>query len=296
MRILHVSDLHIDVGLSAKLLERSFRNKRLVGFLNLRLKRARHFKDASTKVRQLAEFADAQNIDAVFCTGDYTALGTASELEAAREVIEPLTKRPLGFFTVPGNHDVYLEDSLGLFEAHFSEFLASDLSSGDRTYPIVRFLGEDASAPVVIGLNSARPNPPIFRSSGRIPDDELDGVRDVLGRAELQSRLTFVLTHYAPRLENGQPDSPSHGLENADELMSAVNLAERASIHHGHVHHCYSVRVPECRHPMFSAGSTTQSGREGLWVYEIGKDYVSAFPGAFDGEGYILAKTPAQRW
>ncbi len=307
LRLLHVSDLHFDGGLRPSL-GGPFRtgvlpNKRFVGLVNLKLRRARYYANAEAKVAALGRLIARENIDAVLCSGDYTALGTAEELRFARQVIEPLTKAPQGLVTVPGNHDVYLDDALGVFEEEFAPFLRSDLpelqeskgSANGSPWPLVRLFDEVA----VVCVNSARPNPPIFRSSGRIPDVQMEGLRAALAHPEVKRRTVFVMTHYAPRLVSGNPDTPHHGLENADALLSACNGITRGAIIHGHVHKCYQVQVPECSMPLFSAGSTTQEGHEGLWVYEVGQNQegaLAAYRGRYaDGE-YTLEGTPEHRW
>ena len=94
-------------------------------------------------------------------TGDYTSLGTEPELVYARQTIEGLTKAPLGFLTVPGNHDLYLneEDQSG-FDKYFGDVLGTDLPelSVDGVWPQVRLVGDSLA---VVGINSARPNPQI---------------------------------------------------------------------------------------------------------------------------------------
>ena len=107
IKVLHVSDLHLEDGFTGVPLT-SFINKRIVGLANLQFRRRRVFAEAARKVEALAAFSKEQGVDLVICTGDYTALGTEPEIAYARRIIEPLTHAPLGFFTVPGNHDLYL--------------------------------------------------------------------------------------------------------------------------------------------------------------------------------------------
>ena len=171
MRCLHFSDVHVNVPWHELPLGEMF-NKRLVGGANLLLRRKRLFRAAREKLAVLARFAEAQAVDLAICTGDYTALGTWPELEAARRAVEAL-RRPRGFITVPGNHDLYLPDTLldRRFERVFGDLLGTDwpeYAVGD--FPAVR-LFDDRLA--VVTINSARPNPQIRRSSGRIADNQL---------------------------------------------------------------------------------------------------------------------------
>ncbi|MEO0322635.1 MAG: metallophosphoesterase [Myxococcota bacterium] len=287
MKLLHVSDLHLEDGF-AGVPRRLFANKRFAGYLNLRLKRRRHFAEAAKKVALLAELARAERVDAVLCSGDYTALGTGPEIAYARTAVQVLVDASPAFTTVPGNHDVYLPDALGMFEREFGELMLSDLPSYavDGPYPHVRLLGDHVA---VASVNSARPNPPVTRSSGRIPDAQLVALGRVLANERVRDRFVFVMTHYAARLWNGKPDSRSHGLDNADAFLAACAGLRRGALVHGHVHRCYRVRVPECPVPLFSAGSSTQAHGEGLWLYDVGPEHASARQGRFEGGRYVLS-------
>ncbi|MDH4281250.1 MAG: metallophosphoesterase [Myxococcales bacterium] len=287
-RILHVSDVHLENGFPGVPV-RSFINKRLVGLANLQFRRRKAFAEAARKIEALAAFSKEQRIDLVICTGDFTALGTEPEIAYAREVIEPLTHAPLGFFAVPGNHDLYLRDTVeaGWFDHHFGEFMRTELPeyAVDGVWPQVWFPTEDLA---VVGINSARENPKPTYSSGRIPEEQLDALARILDDPRLLDRFVMIATHYAPRLANGRPDRPAHGLENADDLLSISAAARRGVIVHGHIHWRYHVRVPESPLTLCCAGSTTHAGREGLWIFEVGEGRATATPGSWDQTRYIL--------
>ncbi|MFK7989368.1 MAG: metallophosphoesterase [Sandaracinaceae bacterium] len=286
MRVLHLSDVHVDVPL-AQVGGQALWGKRFIGAANLVLRRGKHFRRVREKVQALDRFRQEQDVDLVLCTGDYTVLGTDPELAAAREVIEPLTRAPLGFVTVPGNHDVYVPSGLGRFEAHFGDLLKTDWpeSQVDGVWPLVRLI-EDTVA--VVCVNSARPNPQPWRSNGRIPDAQIDALREVLRDPRLEGRFVFVLTHFAPRLADGRPDRFLHGLVNADDLLRTCAAVPRGAILHGHVHRCFCVRVPGVGPTLFGAGSTTQEHREGLWVFDIDGETASARQGRWSDDRYVL--------
>lgn len=291
MRVLHFSDVHVSTSFADVPLK-EFLGKRLVGLGNLTVRRGKKFERAAHKVARLAEFLVEVGADVALCTGDYTALGTEPELKNARELARPFIGAPMGFVTVPGNHDLYMPDTVadGRFERHFGDLLTTDMPEHqvDGVWPTVRLLGEEVA---IVCVNSARPNPQPWLSSGRIPDMQLSGLSAVLADERLCGRFTIVATHYAPRLENGKPDSPRHGLENADEFLEVCAAIERGCITHGHVHWCYEVRVPELNIPIFGAGSATHQGREGIWVYDIEADGAYATRGGWQGDGYALDAT-----
>lgn len=268
LRFLHFSDVHVEDGFLGRVSPLRFLNKRFIGYGNLVLRRRKKYKGAIAKLRDLERFARDENIDVALCTGDYTNLGTAPELRLARSLVQPIADAVDGFVTVPGNHDVYLKDALPLFDKHFGDLLKTDLPefSSDGVWPQVRLFGDSVAA---IAVNSARPNAPVLRSSGRIPDGQIAALRKIVADPRIKDRFVFVLTHYAPRLPSGEPDTPNHGLENADALLEATSRLRHGAILHGHVHHAYQVRVPETALVLSGAGSTTMHRREGLWLYEV---------------------------
>lgn len=288
MRILHFSDVHVHVPVS-QMPPADLFGKRLLGAANLLLRRERLFRDAPRKLTALAELAHATGVDFTICTGDYTALGTEPELIAARSAIDALTRAPLGFVTVPGNHDLYVPDTIAdrRFERHFGDLLSTDRPdlTVDGTWPIVRNCGPLVA---VIAVNSARPNPHPFRSSGAIPPEQLAALERILVLPEIAERFVFVITHYAPRRKDGTPDTVHHGLDNADDLLRACTRLRRGVLLHGHIHWRYHLRLPGSGLPIFGAGSATHAGREGFWVFDVESDRAVAIAGSWDGDRYVL--------
>ena len=294
-RILHFSDVHLPADFTGVPM-RSFLNKRFVGWANLLLRRGKHYANGAEKLASLAASLKELQIDAVLNTGDYTSLGTEPELLRAKEVVAPFAAAPQGFFTMPGNHDVYLADSVGRFESHFGEFMEThrtDLAT-DSGWPRVRFVGDDVA---MIAIDSTRPNAEVFRSSGRIPDKQIAALRVALRDGEVKRRFVIIATHYAPRLWNGQPDSISHGLENADALLAACRDVHRGVLVHGHVHRAFHLPASKERPvAICGAGSATHRGREGVWVYETDGLHAHATPGRWDEDAskYVFDGTPVR--
>lgn len=287
LRALHISDLHVDVPF-ANIPWQAWLGKRALGGGNLWLRRGKHFRRTREKLLALDRFRREHDVDVVLCTGDYTVLGTDAELIAAREAIDPLTHAPRGFVTVPGNHDVYVGDAVGRFEAHFGDLLGTDLPEyrTDSHWPLVRLVSDTVA---VVAVNSARPNPQFWRSSGLIPAAQLEALGRILRDPRVSGRFVYVMTHYAPRLAHGGPDTPLHGLVNAEELLRVCADIRYGAILHGHVHRCFSVRVPGVRAPIFGAGSTTQDWREGLWLFDVGPSEMRAVRGGWAGDRYVLS-------
>ena len=286
MRILHFSDVHVDFPVGS-LPWTTWLSKRALGGLNHAARRRSHFLHAREKLGLLHRFAIEQAVDVALCTGDYTILGTAPEIDSAFEVMRPFTEGPFCFATVPGNHDLYLEDSVrdGRFPRHFGPWMKSVRPGA---WPFVQLPSDDVA---IIGIESARPNPEPWRSSGRIPDAQLEALRSLLREEEIRRRFVIVMTHYAPRLWSGEPDSASHGLENADAFIHALSDIERGCVLHGHVHRRYSVPLLPSKIQALCAGSTTQEGREGLWLIDHRAGLARATPGVFSEGQYRLVES-----
>jgi 3',5'-cyclic AMP phosphodiesterase CpdA len=288
VRILHFSDIHVDVSLR-RIPLRDWLGKRVLGGANHVLRRGRDFRRAREKLAALGRFAEEHRVEVAICTGDYTILGTDVELEAAREAVDPVTRLPLVYITVPGNHDVYLPDSVRerRFEKYFGEFFRNDLPehASPDGWPQVRLIGERVA---VVTVRSARPNPQPWLSSGMVGPGELDALARVLRDPRVAERFVIVATHYALRRPDGSPDGFLHRLENADALQSVIAEVPRGCLLHGHIHRRFWLRLPGVRPAILGAGSATHEGHEGFWMLEIDAGGGVATPGWFDGAGYRL--------
>jgi 3',5'-cyclic AMP phosphodiesterase CpdA len=245
-------------------------SKRAVGAINLVRGRAKYFDEADVKLKALITFKEAEAIDLVIHTGDYTALGLESELRLAKELVSPLMDPIDRYMTVPGNHDIYVHEgnSHYRFSEQFCSVLQNDLPEYCRGghWPLIRLVGDDVA---VIALNSSRPNPLPWISSGKIPQVQLDALEEVLQDSRVKERFIFVITHYAVRLANGQPDTKHHGLVNADALLEKCKVIKNGALLCGHIHKTYRVGLDELTCDLYCAGSATMDGHEGCWIYEV---------------------------
>jgi 3',5'-cyclic AMP phosphodiesterase CpdA len=293
LRVLHFSDVHVQLPvLSAPVPE--LLGKRLLAGLNLWLARGALFADVSTKLDTLADFVAEQSIALAICSGDFTAMGTPGEHREARRQLERLAAAAeLGLCVVPGNHDLYLPDTLrdARFETNFGELMRSDLSeyAVDGPFPFVRLVGTQLA---VIGINSARPNPNPFSSAGFVPRSQLAALARLFDDPRLAGRRLLVMTHYGILRPDGSPDARRHGLENAQELL-AVCARPGLMLVHGHIHHRYCHPAAPGRPWLFCAGSATHRGREGFWLYEFEGGRARAIPGAFQAGQYVALEHQA---
>jgi 3',5'-cyclic AMP phosphodiesterase CpdA len=293
VRVLHFSDIHISLGLRRIPLG-DWPGKRVAGGINFLRGRGRRFERALEKLDRLVSFANSGDVDLVIFSGDFTAMGTRAEFATARAAVQPFVTSPAEFVCVAGNHDLYTRTVVRerRFETTFEGLLETDLpgSRVDGPWPIVRRIGDDVA---VVALNSAKPNPVPWRSSGRIPERQLEAVREILARPDMQDRFVFIVTHYAPCLPGGGPDSSAHGLENVDEFLAVCAGVERGAILCGHVHQTYRAHLPGVRPEVFCAGSATMQELEGFWMYDVKDGGVVARRGTWTGDGYEVESTAA---
>jgi len=288
LRVLHFSDIHVNIQIRHMHWKKWF-SKRAIGAINLLRGRAKYFDETEEKLAALLRFKEENNIDIVINTGDYTALGLKSELELAKQLLEPMMLPPQNYITVPGNHDIYVHEgnSHYRFSEQFCSVLQNDLPEYCRGghWPLIRLLGDEAA---VVAIDSARPNPVPWRSSGEIPPEQLQALEEILKDERLKGRFLFVITHYAPRLSNGQDDKKLHGLINADDFLETCRGIGKGAILFGHIHQTYRLNVPGLKSELFCAGSATMSGHEGCWVYELEGKEMQAKQVGWDGEQYIF--------
>lgn len=288
MRILHFSDLHIGLGLR-KIPFWDWPGKRIAGGLNLLRGRGRHFAEAARKALDLVELDEELGFDMVLCTGDLTALATHEEFEAARELLEPLASHPR-FVVTPGNHDAYTRPTVreGRFRQYFEEGIRTDLPDlrTDGPWPVVRLPDDDVA---VVAVNSARSHLLPWRSNGRIPRRQVEGVEAALADPRVAGRFVFLMTHHAPCRPDGSPDTKEHGLRNLDQFLEAAASIERGALLCGHVHSVFRREIEGFAGEVFCAGSATFEGREGVWVFDRDAAGIwSARRGSWAGHGYEI--------
>lgn len=277
IRLLHFSDIHVQAPLSA-MRKRELFSKRAIGLGNLWLRRARRFTHFRERMQRMVHFFEEQKPDAVICTGDVTTVGTQAELEVAAALLQPFTTARYGLHLVAGNHDIYLRDVLA--DKRFETTLANRGNTGA--------LDESLR---IIPLLSARPNPQPWRSSGHINRDALQQLSQVLEQTPPVG-WNVVMTHYAPRLASGLPDSYRHGLTNYEALESVLRGRPQTILLHGHIHERFHLTAAQASVPTFCAGSCTDAKYGGFWMYEVEPTRFRAFAGEWNGNGYALLEQP----
>jgi 3',5'-cyclic AMP phosphodiesterase CpdA len=232
-RIAHVSDLHV-LAPTGVALRRVLFNKRLTGYANLVMKRARMYRRENLLAVLAAASAHA---DHVVVTGDITNLSLETEYEEARALLDEVA-RSTEVTVIPGNHDIYLPVTLRdrRFPHHFAGLMQSDLPGlaldlAAGRFPFVKLRGPVA----LIGLSSAVPRPP-FVSAGILGQEQLDALSRVLGHPEVLRRTPVVMLHHSPFDLPLRLEQLRGGLVDALALRSRLQPLERGLVLYGHLH------------------------------------------------------------
>jgi len=232
MRIAHLSDIHFTCW--PKVHQMSF--KRLLGTANLILRRRKQDFPLSVQQR-LVEHVQSLQPDAVIITGDLTGQALNHEFELALHTLKPLLER-FPSFVIPGNHDVYTlaAHRNRRMEAFFGPWMAL---TGD-SMPVTRM---DMGQVTLLGVNPCRP---AILASGRLPDDQLQRLEQLLESPELTDRTVLLCIHYPIVDRKGAIyDSHAHGLLNAGPVVEMLQRVSQppTAVLHGHVHHGYTLAL-----------------------------------------------------
>ncbi len=265
---LHCSDVHITGDYKTpSLLSLGWRRMPALAMLFLK-GRARNFEQAPQTLRQIMSDVERHHAEHVIVSGDVTAYSLEEEFDGARAALEPYVTDKRKCTVIPGNHDTYTPGTMRdlRFERRFGHLLESDLPEVAREgpFPFVRLL--DGAA--VIGLKSARVPFVPGASFGVIGRRQLSGLDAALSDSRLAGRAVLVVVHHAPLTKAGVPDTPQHGLTDANALFKLVR-GPRFAVLHGHIHHRYHHEPTAERPHIFGAGSSTQAGREGYWLIDV---------------------------
>jgi 3',5'-cyclic AMP phosphodiesterase CpdA len=243
MRVAHCSDLHLLSIDGTKWLELA--NKRWIGRMNLISNRSRHYHvDAFD---DMVADLNAQGIDHVLCTGDVTNLALRREFEFARSKFDGLAHGEANITVVPGNHDAYVAEGVGLFAELFAPFAATDpgwawtaedrrdsdhendVVDGVPRWPIVRVRDQVA----LIGLSTSRQTP-WFTAYGKVGEGQLERLSRVLKDSRLAGKFRLVAIHHPPA--GVRAKSRIRGLRDHEAFAQVIADAGANLIVHGHEH------------------------------------------------------------
>jgi 3',5'-cyclic AMP phosphodiesterase CpdA len=276
MRIAHFSDLHL-LSLEGVPAHR-FLNKRLTGWVNLRLKRGSIHR--ASYVRAIAREVARLDVEHVVVTGDLTNLALESEYELVRELFE----RDLGLDAsrvtiVPGNHDLYTRGALTSrrFERYLAPYLVGDLpelatDAGGGRFPLVKLRGDVA----IVALSSAVPRLPLV-AAGELGIAQLAALARVLAHPEVVRRTVLIAVHHPAVHEWSRVKTYVEGLRDAPALLAQLRQLARGMLVHGHLHRRIQRMVPTDEGQFLQVGATSASLHHeapdrmaGFNLYEVG--------------------------
>jgi 3',5'-cyclic AMP phosphodiesterase CpdA len=277
MKIAHFSDLHL-LSLEGVRPHR-FLNKRLTGWINIRLKRGSIHR--STYVRAIAREIARLDVEHVVVTGDLTNLALESEYELVRDLLErDLGLDPTCVTIVPGNHDLYTRGALTSrrFERYLGRYLVSDLpelavDTGGARFPVVKLRGNVA----FVALSSAVPRPPLV-AAGELGGQQLAALARVLAHPEVARRTIVVALHHPAVHPWSRLKTYVEGLRDAPALLAQLRpLGGGGLLLHGHLHRRVQRIVPTEDGQLLQVGATSASLHHheadrmaGFNVYDLG--------------------------
>ena len=256
VRIVHMSDPHLAAGYPFRF--SYFGNKRIVGYLNLVLKRRKQHK------RRLAfamrDALRALSPDHILVTGDFTNIGLDEEFEVARKWVEGFGLPSDQVTVLPGNHDAYIGSvwTGAAFVRAFAPYLPSDALEKWPwgLFPLVRRVGRVT----IFGLSSSVPCPP-FLAWGRLGSDQIHRLQQALER-EMGSFRIVALHHpvhpKATRWDNALLDAP--------KLRAVLEETGVELVLTGHLHRPFreSISGPDgSRIPVLGVGSASLDHESG---------------------------------
>lgn len=224
MRVVHITDPHLTnldgVGFW------DLRGKRWSGFLSWHKNRRKKYLPAV--LERLTASVKAEDADQVLLTGDLAQIGLGVEIEQAAQwlgELGPVEKVML----VPGNHDIYARGSAENVYRLWEKYLFNGPDSDRHDFPIVRKL----DGLTLIGLSSACVTP-VFMASGKLGEEQLERLTELLEQATTEQQLVCLLIHHPPL---PAMTSRRKGLADAGALQAILERFPPMMIFHGHLHH-----------------------------------------------------------
>jgi 3',5'-cyclic AMP phosphodiesterase CpdA len=241
----HLSDPHI--GPIPLVSWRAPMNKRVVGYVNWRLRR-RRIHDMAALDRIIQDIG-ARAPDHVAMTGDLGHVGLPQEFEAAKDFMSRLGA-PGDVSFVPGNHDAYVKGALEECLARFGPYATGD--DGAQTFPYLRLRGPVA----LIGLSTAVSTPHFF-ATGTLGQEQTQRAEALLRETGARGLIRIILIHHAPHLGGAKP---MRQLTDAPRFEAMLARAGAELVLHGHNHRTSLAHRPGPEGPVPILGVASASG------------------------------------
>lgn len=223
----HLSDPHLSTLEGVHLAE--LLNKRVLGYLSWW--RRRRFEHLPEVLDAVVRDLKSMDPDHVVITGDLTHIGLPGEFAQVRDWLARLG-RPQEITVIPGNHEAYVDVSVGQTLAQWRPYLASDGMRAhaplEDLFPSLRLRGPLA----LIGLSSAVPTAP-FLASGAVGQAQMERLEALLRRSGEQGYIRVVMVHHPPM--PGVVGARKH-LRDGAALRAVLERAGAELVLHGHAH------------------------------------------------------------
>jgi 3',5'-cyclic AMP phosphodiesterase CpdA len=250
-RLAHLSDPHLGPLPPVRLSQLA--SKRMLGFLNWHLHRARTLMQAGSVEAVIADVKRAEP-DHITVTGDLINIGLVPEIENARAWLSQVG-RPDSVSVVPGNHDAYVPGSVERAVAAWASYVTGD--DGSAGFPYLRRRGDVA----IIGISSAIATGP-FMATGRVDDDQVDRLKTILRETGAAGLCRVILMHHLP--VEGATKWKARLLR-MERLQSVIAESGAELILHGHTHRVSVNWIPGPTQPVPVVGvqaASLQSSQE----------------------------------
>lgn len=269
IHLAHFSDVHITAPRLGWRF-RDFFTKRATGWMNVKIGRGRHFRDAQQIAAIMMRDIRERGCQHVVFSGDATAMGFEPEFQAAALSLKP---DALPGLAVPGNHDYYTRSAVqsGSFERYFGPWQVGQ-RIGEQVYPFAQRVGSCW----LIGVNSARSNFLLWDARGQMGREQGQRLRQLL--AGLGPGLRILVTHYPLYQADGQLEQRWRRLRDLESLRDIAIEGGISLWLHGHRHGCYVLPPTPPTQPfaVVCAGSATQLNRWSYHEYVIEGGHLKA--------------------
>jgi len=229
MRLVHLTDPHLSTLADVKFSQLG--GKRWSGYLSWRQNRRKHYLPAV--LDKLADAVRAEKADQILLTGDLVQIGLGTEIDQATEWLHALGPAEQ-VMLVPGNHDIYGKGSADALFKAWSEYLFQPVqvpgtSQPASQYPVVRKLGKLS----LIGVSTACVTP-VFMASGKLGDEQLQKLAELLRQAAAEKQMSVLLIHHPPL-----PGMTKwrKALTDATKLQAVLKHHPPLLVFYGHLHY-----------------------------------------------------------
>lgn len=215
----HLSDPHLPLPKAEPV---QLLNKRVLGWQSWH-RRRKYIHRPDVLQALVSDIAQAEP-DCIAVTGDIANISLPREFLCGRSWLETLGT-PEKVMVIPGNHDAYVTMRWDEGLTHWMPYMQGDKA---ELFPSVRVRGEVA----LIGLSTAVPVP-WFMASGRLGDEQLTALGDILEDLRKRDLFRLVMLHHPPAYARG---GWRKALRDSSSLKALLKKTGAELVLHGHDH------------------------------------------------------------